>query len=194
MGGRADEDEYGNAPEPVAAAEYIRSLAAYQAQRSRGHLAAGVRPVNPGGNKGGMEVRYGPGRGGLTGAFREMRVGGGLSDDDSGSESDGEDDRRGMRVMGRATVKARSHALLEVKGGWNGSFARRDENARTDEFGGQGEGDEGVSASTATAPRVDTLRQHRSRTLPDHVTDTRDVIRVKRLQIRLFVLHRAAIA
>jgi hypothetical protein len=32
--------------------------------------------------------------------------------------------------MGRATVKARSHALLEVKGGWNGSFARRDENAR----------------------------------------------------------------
>ena len=125
MGGRADEDEYGNAPEPVAAAEYIRSLAAYQAQRSRGHLAAGVRPVNPGGNKGGMEVRYGPGRGGLTGAFREMRVGGGLSDDDSGSESDGEDDRRGMRVMGRATVKARSHALLEVKGGWNG--ASRDE-------------------------------------------------------------------
>ena len=131
MGGRADEDEYGNAPEPVAAAEYIRSLAAYQAQRTRGHLAAGVRPVNPGGNKGGMEVRYGPGRGGLTGAFREMKVGGGLSDDDSGSESDGEDDRRGMRVMGRATVKARSHALLEVKGGWNGrSFARRDENAR----------------------------------------------------------------
>ena len=131
MGGRADEDEYGNAPEPVAAAEYIRSLAAYQAQRTRGHLAAGTRPPAAGGNKGGLEVRYGPGRGGLTGAFREMRVGGGLSDDDSGSESDGEDDRRGMRVMGRATVKARSHALLEVKGGWNGSFfARRDENAR----------------------------------------------------------------
>ena len=42
MGGRADEDEYGNAPEPVAAAEYIRSLAAYQAQRTRGHLTAGV--------------------------------------------------------------------------------------------------------------------------------------------------------
>ena len=78
-----------------------------------------------------MGMRYGPGRGGLTGAFREMKVGGGLSDDDSGSESEGEDDRRGMRVMGRATVKARSHALLEVKGGWNGrSFARRDENAR----------------------------------------------------------------
>ena len=127
MGGRADEDEYGNAPEPVAAAEYIRSLAAYQAQRTRGHLAAGVRP-HRGKQRDG--VRYGPGRGGLTGAFREMRVGGGLSDDDSGSESDGEDDRRGMRVMGRATVKARSHALLEVKGGWNGSFARRDENAR----------------------------------------------------------------
>ena len=53
----------------------------------------------------------------------------------------------------------------------------------TDEFGGQGEGDAGVSASTATAPRVDTLRQHRYRTLPDHVTDTRDVIRVKRLRL-----------
>ena len=122
MGGRADEDEYGNAPEPVAAAEYIRSLAAYQAQRTRGQLAAGGRP--PGGNNG-MGMRYGPGRGGLTGAFREMKVGGGLSDDDSGSESEGEDDRRGMRVMGRATVKARSHALLEVKGGWNGSFRDR---------------------------------------------------------------------
>ena len=52
-----------------------------------------------------------------------------------------------------------------------------------DEFGGQGEGDEGVSASTATTPRVNTLRQHRSRTLPDHVTDARDVIRVKRLRL-----------
>ena len=63
----------------------------------------------------------------MTGAFRGLRVrGGSPSDDDSGSESDGEDDR-GMRVMGRATMKARSRALLEVKGGYR--MGRIDENA-----------------------------------------------------------------
>lgn len=106
MGGRADEDEFGNAPEPVAPAEYIRALAAYQARRG-GNLGASL-----GGNR-----RYHH-AGGLTGAFRGLRVRGeSPSDDESGSESDGEDDR-GMRVMGRATMKARSSALLEVKGGY----------------------------------------------------------------------------
>ena len=115
MGGRADEDEFGNAPEPVAPAEYIRALAAYQARRG-GNLGASL-----GGNR-----RYHR-AGGLTGAFRGLRVrGGSPSDDDSGSESDGEDDR-GTRVMGRATMKARSRALLEVKGGYR--MGRNDENA-----------------------------------------------------------------
>ena len=103
MGGRADEDEFGNAPEPVAPAEYIRALAAYQARRGGGAFLGGNRRYQDAG---------------LTGAFRGLRVRGeSPSDDDSGSESDGEDDR-GMRVMGRATMKARSRALLEVKGGY----------------------------------------------------------------------------
>ena len=115
MGGRADEDEFGNAPESVAPAEYIRALAAYQARRG-GNLGASL-----GGNR-----RYHH-AGGLTSAFRGLRVRGeSPSDDDSGSESDGEDDR-GMRVMGRATMKARSRALLEVKGGYR--MGRIDENA-----------------------------------------------------------------
>ena len=119
MGGRADEDEFGNPPEPLAPAEYIRALAAYQARRG-GNLGALL-----GGN--GRYYRCAD-AGGLTGAFRGMRVGGELtSDDDSGSESDGEDDR-GMRVMGRATMKARSRALLEVKGGHRRMW-RNDENA-----------------------------------------------------------------
>ena len=116
MGGRADEDEFGNAPEPVAPAEYIRALAAYQARRG-GNLGASL-----GGNR-----RYHH-AGGLTSAFRGLRVRGeSPSDDESGSESDGEDDR-GMRVMGRATMKARSRALLEVKGGHR-RMGRNDENA-----------------------------------------------------------------
>lgn len=115
MGGRADEDEFGNAPEPVAPAEYIRALAAYQARRG-GNLGASL-----GGNR-----RYHH-AGGLTSAFRGLRVRGeSPSDDESDSESDGEDDR-GMRVMGRATMKARSSALLEVKGGYR--MGRNDENA-----------------------------------------------------------------
>ena len=117
MGGRADEDEFGNAPEPVAPAEYIRALAAYQARRG-GNLGASL-----GGN--GRYHRAG----GLTSAFRGLRVRGeSPSDDESGSESDGEDDR-GMRVMGRATMKARSSALLEVKGGYRMGMGRNDENA-----------------------------------------------------------------
>ena len=112
MGGRADEDEFGNAPEPVAPAEYIRALAAYQARRGGGAFLGGNRRYQDAG---------------LTGAFRGLRVrGGSPSDDDSGSESDGEDER-GMRVMGRATMKARSRALLEVKGGYR--MGRIDENA-----------------------------------------------------------------
>ena len=112
MGGRADEDEFGNAPEPVAPAEYIRALAAYQARRGGGAFLGGNRRYQDAG---------------LTGAFRGLRVRGeSPSDDDSGSESDGDDDR-GMRVMGRATMKARSRALLEVKGGYR--MGRNDENA-----------------------------------------------------------------
>ncbi len=112
MGGRADEDEFGNAPEPVAPADYIRALAAYQARRGGGAFLGGNRRYQDAG---------------LTGAFRGLRVRGeSPSDDDSGSESDGEDDR-GMRVMGRATMKARSRALLVVKGGYR--MGRIDENA-----------------------------------------------------------------
>ena len=54
MGGRADEDEFGNAPEPVAPAEYIRALAAYQARRG-GRILGGNRRYQDAG---------------LTGAFR----------------------------------------------------------------------------------------------------------------------------
>ena len=69
--------------------------------------------------------------------------------------------------MGRATMKARSRALLEVKGGYR--MGRNDENAigRAKARGGD--------ATPPAAPRV-ALGQRRRRSLAHHVTLVRLIV------------------